>query len=93
VDVMTTVPIESIVTGAMGILRTDDDKRALYIGLIRWLKLVCYRRLACALWPKKCGWLIGAPCVLMARTKAARAASTAHTHTPQASAPQPRPAA
>jgi len=48
---MTTVPIESIITGAMGIVRTDDDKDALYIGLIRWLKLVGHGRPVRALWP------------------------------------------
>lgn len=40
VDLLTTVPIESIVSGALGYHYATDDPKALYLGLIRWLKLV-----------------------------------------------------
>lgn len=40
VDLITTMPIEGIAVGALGIRNIHQDKRALYLGLVRWLKIV-----------------------------------------------------
>jgi len=39
VDLITTLPIETIVTSGLGITNTDDS-RAIFLALIRWLKIV-----------------------------------------------------
>ena len=39
-DLVTTLPLESIILGGMGIGPHDDDDRVLFVGLIHWIKLV-----------------------------------------------------
>jgi hypothetical protein len=40
VDLVTTLPLESIILSGMGIGPEDHDDRALFVGLIHWIKLV-----------------------------------------------------
>lgn len=51
-DMATTVPWESIVSGALGYQSLSDAPAAKYIGLLRWLKLVRARgHMHAARWP------------------------------------------